>query len=256
LLAVLLVACVFSSFPYRIVWQSARSLIPVLGAVGGATLAIPRISAGWGRGVEARWVLLGLLLVMACLVQYPFAAPVYFLYLAPLVILAATALVTAIGRTPVALRRAVVLFYLAFGAILVNPGALQGLGFRFEGFPRGALLDVPRGGLTVSAEDATTYQEVIRSLGVGGDASIWAGPDAPEIYFLSASRNPTRVLFDFLSGFSTDSLASFTLHRDLQTIVINHRPPFSPPLSDSVSAVLRRMLPRRAMVGNFELLRR
>lgn len=256
LLAVLLVACVFSSFPYRIVWQSGRSLIPVLGALGGAILAFPRISAGWDRGAEARWVLLGLLLVMAGLIQYPFAAPVYFLYLAPLVILAATALVTAIGRTPVALRRAVILFYLAFGAILVNPGALQGLGFRFEGFPGGALLDIPRGGLTVSGEDARTYADVIRSLGAAGDSSIWAGPDAPEIYFLAARRNPTRVLFDFLSAFSTDTLARFTLHRGLQTIVINHRPPFSPPLSDSVSAGLRRMLPRRAMVGNFELLRR
>lgn len=256
LLAAILVGCAFSSFSYRIVWQSARSVIPVLGAVGGVLFAVPVLTAGWRRDAEARWVLLGLLLVMSCLIQYPFAAPVYFLYLAPLVILAATALVTAIGKTPAPLRRAVVLFYLAFGAILMNPGALQGLGFRFEGFPRGALLDLPRGGLTIPAEDATTYQQVVRALSASPDSLIWAGPDAPEIYFLSGAGNPTRVLFDFLGSFSADSLPSFVLHRGIEAVVINRRPPFSPPLSDSVSAELQKLLPRREAVANFELLRR
>lgn len=255
-LAAILVGCAFSTFSYRIVWQSARSLIPVLGAFGGVVLALPRLTARWQQGAEARWVLLGLLLVMGCLIQYPFAAPVYFLYLAPLVILATTALVTAIGRTPAPLGRAGVLFYLGFGAILMNPGALQGLGFRFEGFPRGALLDLPRGGLMIPAEDARTFQQLIRALSASRDSLIWAGPDAPEIYFLSGARNPTRVLFDFLSGFSTDSLPSFVLHRGLDAVVINQRPPFSPPLSDSVSAELRKLLRRRDNVANFELLRR
>jgi hypothetical protein len=228
----------------------------VLGALGGVILAVPAVTAGWRAGAEGRWVLLGLLLVMGCLIQYPFAAPVYFLYLAPLVILAAAALVTAIGKTPAPLRRAVVLFYLGFGAILVNPGALLGLGFRFEGFPRGALLDLPRGGLVIPAEDAGTYQQIVRSLGARRDSLIWAGPDAPEIYFLSGARNPTRVLFDFLSGFSTDSLPSFVLHRGIEAVVINQRPPFSPPLSDSVTARLRTLLPNRDSVATFELLRR
>ena len=206
--------------------------------------------------LHPRAVLPGLLLVTAGLIQYPFAAPVYFLYLAPLVILAAVALVAALGRTPAPLRRAVVLFYLAFGAVLVNPGALRGLGFRFEGFPRGAALDLPRGGLTVPPGDASAYQAIIRDLGTPGDSAIWAGPDAPEIYFLSGSRNPTRVLFDFLGGFSPDSLAAFVRARGIATVVINHRPPFSARLPDSVLTGLRRFLPGQRRIANFELLRR
>jgi hypothetical protein len=256
LLAALLVASALASFPYRVIWQSARSLIPVLGALGGAFLAIPALSAGCDRVAETRWVLLGLLLVTACLIQYPFAAPVYFLYLAPLVILAAVALIAALGRTPVPLRRAVAFFYLAFGMVLMNPGALRGLGFRFEGFPRGVSLDLPRGGLTVLPEEASVYQTIIGSLGTEGDSAIWAGPDAPEIYFLSGTRNPTRVLFDFLGGFSSDSLPALVRAHRIQAVVINHRPPFSARLADSVIADLRTLLPGQTRIANFEWLRR
>jgi hypothetical protein len=64
------------------------------------------------------------------------------------------------------------------------------------------------------------------------------------------------VLFDFLGGFSSDSLPALVRAHRIQAVVINHRPPFSARLADSVIADLRTLLPGQTRIANFEWLRR
>ena len=59
---------------------------------------------------------------------------------------------------------------------------------------------------------------------------IWASPDAPQLYFLSGYRNPTRSLFEFFDDTTGRSRRIIeTLDRlDINLVVLNLRPEFSP----------------------------
>ena len=49
------------------------------------------------------------------------------------------------------------------------------------------------------ATDAARYEALIGAVQVlAPGRTLWAGPDAPEVYFLSGVPNRTRTLFDFL----------------------------------------------------------
>jgi hypothetical protein len=85
---------------------------------------------------------------------------------------------------------------------------------------------------------------------------VFAGPDAPEVYFLSDSTNPTRSVLDFLdtSGSSTGiELVSTLLERRVPIVVINSEPLQSPPLEPRTLGRLRRLYPESERVGRFEV---
>src|SRR5262249_49981694 len=133
---------------------------------------------------------------LLALLQFPFAAPIYFCYAAPLVALALAALVPPRARPTHAVLAA---FYLAFALWRLNPGYIWTLGVRPDRYGPLARMDAPRAGLRVPVEDARTYAALaaqVRSRSRG--EFIYAAPDCPEVYYLSAKRNPTRDTFEYL----------------------------------------------------------
>jgi hypothetical protein len=144
------------------------------------------------------------------------------------------------------------LLFLMFGALLLNPGYLSNLGGFYERKSMPEDLAIPRAGLRVTHDDADVYRRVMRLVREhrrGGQ--LIAMPDCPEIYFLSGELSPAGDVFDFLSQESfRRSRASLA---DADVIVVNHRPGFSPRLSDATMRALRSTYSNGAVVANFEV---
>lgn len=178
------------------------------------------------------------------LVQFPYAAPAYFFYVAPLAVLATAAAVSA-GM----LRRGPVLALFAGVAFFLGAGYAAGVAMS-SGEPLGG----PRGGIRVPPADAGLYGElaiVVRSHLDGG--AVWAGPDAPEVYFLSGMPNPTPTLYEFLDPvpLTPGRLDSLFAAADVRVAVVNTRPLFSPTLDPSSLERVVTAFPESSTLGPF-----
>lgn len=256
LLAMVLVLAYTDSFPHRFVWQTIRSFSPVLAILAAAVIVWPRIARSWTPGAREGFVLLVQVAALSSLVQFPFSSPTYFLYVGPLFLLAVVALIQGIGRTPAPVAAVTLAFYAIFAVVLVTPGAVVGLAFRYETPHETVPLDLPRAGLRVGPADAALYGQLIPQVQMrAGGREIWVGPDAPEVYFLGGFRNRTRAVFDFLgtSGESAAAVQKETSRFEVGAVVINTRPSFSPPLSVELMETLRRRFPEGEVIGRFEL---
>jgi hypothetical protein len=234
------------------VWYSIRWIVPVTVAGGVGLLAAPRLSS------LRREQLLVVLATAALgsLVQVPFAAPIYFVYAAPLAALAAAAVVASLPWGPGLLGAAVVAFYTVFAVRWVHPGFINGLGQYYAREPLDQRLAIDRGGLLVSAEDVATYRTLVATVQAHArSGTVYATPDCPEVPFLTGLRNPTRTQFDFFdepAGRTARILA--TLRREaVDVVVINHEPGFSGPVPADLAEALARRYPRVASVDRFDV---
>jgi hypothetical protein len=86
-----------------------------------------------------------------------------------------------------------------------------------------------------------------------GANRLWAGPDAPEVYFFSGMRNHTRTLFDFLdSDAAADvAVADRALRTDPAIVVLRLAPSFSPAPTPQDIERLRQALPQERMFDGF-----
>jgi hypothetical protein len=89
----------------------------------------------------------------------------------------------------------------------------------------------------------------------GTSRYIYAGPDAPELYFLADRQNPTRTVFEFFEqGPKQDAELLRALDRHgVSLVALNHRPRFSPPLDSSLMAALAARYPHHERIGRFEI---
>jgi hypothetical protein len=144
-------------------------------------------------------------LAMGALVQFPFALDSYFLYVVPLVFLGASLLWCSLGTVS-----ATESHWLAPGRVLViGLGLFALLELKsvvplgtVSGAPRnvpGVRLNLVRCGLSVERSLGQVYERLVREIQSRTSAgeAILAGPDCPEVYFLSERRNPTRVFYNF-----------------------------------------------------------
>jgi hypothetical protein len=84
---------------------------------------------------------------------------------------------------------------------------------------------------------------------------IYAGPDAPELYFLAELRNPTPALFDYLAP---DTLFHEHLLQRLDTLGVNvvalrRRVVHSPALDPQIHAGFVDKFPFEREVGRFTI---
>ncbi len=225
-----------------IFWYALRGWIPALVAAASvfAFAARGRTAAQLSPTESALLATAGLW----ALVQFPYAAPAYFFYVAPLVVLATAAAVSAgvLRRGPVLGLFTGVAFFLGAGyAAGVAVAATEPLGG-------------PRGGIRVSPSDARIYGELtilVRSHLDGG--SLWAGPDAPEVYFLAGVPNPTPTLYEFLdrTTLTPAGLESLLESADVHVAVVNTQPLFSPALDPSSLERIVRDFPQSSTAGPF-----
>lgn len=181
---------------YHAAWLTGWS-IPMLVAVAVMMLALaPRETGERGRQREIA-MMLGIVAVCGLLIEFPFSPPIYTLFVLPSAMLALACLVRADGRTPLASQVLVGAFFLAFGYARLMPGTINTLGVRFLPGQEDGVLSLPRATLRVRQREAMQYDAVItlvRELAEG--RTLWAGPDSPEIYFLSGVPNRTRTMFE------------------------------------------------------------
>jgi hypothetical protein len=217
-----------------------------------AAAAVVVVRAGTRAPPELPLVLAAFGLVS--LVQVPFAAPAYFFYAAPLMVLLA---VVAVGRDT---RRlpwlgGLLAATLAFTVLRLNVGFSPDLGFRYRPTAASAPLVLQRAmGIRVSPEDKADYEAVVRLVGeLDPGPALYAAPDCPEVYFLTGLRNPTPTLFEFLddpAGRRRRVLGAIE-RAGVRVLVIRPAPLFSPPLDADLLTELARRYPKSRQVGRF-----
>ncbi len=233
-------------FVYQTVWAALRPLTPLFVALAVALLA----RHGRGCDRDRRLYLLASVVAFASLIQYPYAFGTYFFYAAPLIFLLMLDVWQRYPEARVA-QVCVAGFLALFAVAWLNGAEVRKFGVAHE--PRGevALLAPDRINLRVPEVQKRGYQaiaEVVRrETSTPGD--LWAGPDAPEIYFLTAKRNPSRSFYDFFDPDSEAKLLEMTAEPGLRLVVINLRPEFSPPLSKAALATLAERFPNVLQIG-------
>jgi hypothetical protein len=138
--------------------------------------------------------------VFFSLVQFPYAATLYFFYVAPLAVLAGIAVLPGLSRrVPADVGCVLLAFLLCFGIGRLNTRASRSLAYGFEPKPN-SLLAIPRGGIRVSPEDSAIYTNLVHTLRAHATGDYtFCTPDCPEAYFLAGLHNPTRTTYEFLN---------------------------------------------------------
>jgi hypothetical protein len=114
------------------------------------------------------------------------------------------------------------------------------------------MLTLQRAGLEVSRKDEALYTRLVAEIQrhSAPGAFIYAAPDCPHLYFLSARRNPTRTMNDFFDpDFEsdprgrTDRILRALEEKQVPVVVINWRPAFTPSIDVALVDALRRRYP-------------
>ena len=168
------------------------------------------------------------------LVQLPYWHPINAAYAAPAVVLLVLLVVAGRPGLPWRTWLTVAAGSAAVGMIVLAPAADGPSRALFvpaaERAP--AVLGLPRAaGIAVSVDEKRIYEQVVADIAAHSapGAAIWAGPDSPEIYFLSARRNPTRTFYEIFEDpvtFGPRLLATLDA-QDVEVIVLNRDPEFS-----------------------------
>jgi hypothetical protein len=254
LVALAILVTTAKSLPVLVlVLNCARAAMPALVPLALWTLYFSDKKSASGSRDQQIMLLLSVA-AMCSLVQFPYADPLYFCYFASLALLAATAVLSTYPephRVNICIAGA---FFMLFAVFVLRPATLAG----FVPEKPDALLALPRaGGLRVIPQEASRYDELIPfvvSLSAG--KPIFAGPDCPEVYFLSGLKNPTPILFDFVQGPREyeAQLAQLLDRRDyINVVVLNNQPRFSPRHLSIVRALVTARYSESQKFENFEV---
>jgi hypothetical protein len=256
LLALAAMLVVYAAFDHRAmvaIWLSVRMLMLPIAVLVAALVLLRPDRPDEPTPHRAALVLVACVASWCSLVQFPYGAPIYFGYIAPLVIFAAEAVGNEF-RSPVpSIGLPLLLAYGAF-AVIVRP---QLFPRRPELSADAARINLPRGGIYVWPQEERRYTELVSVVREHGGASRWilALPDVPEIYFLAGYENPTRAIYDiFEDSTGRDArLLRLVDDRQIQTVVINRDPQISAPVTHVLNDSLIRRFPRAQAVGPFEV---
>jgi hypothetical protein len=245
-----------SSTTYRFVFNSAV-LLPIAVVVAAAALLVGPKAIPSDR--RQRLMIVAAVLSTFVLIQFPFAAPIYFCYVTPLLALGALAVVREVELPSPAVPGVLVATLIAFAFMRMHPGFLYNVGLGFARYQPVAPLPGPRGGnvqiLSRASVDYTKLVSVVRSHAGSDSSYIYAAPDSPEVYFLTGLKNPTRTMYDFFDDPTqrTPKLLAALQQHDVRVIAINRGPEFSKKVDGELRAALERDYPLATAVGPFEV---
>ena len=257
-LALLVVLTGQSTLLYRLVWSSARTVLPALVVAGVAVLSRHRSADAEAPLLRSHAMLLLCIAAMCSLIQLPFSVALYFCYVAPLIVLSALALFRYLPPMNPAVPATLVAFYLAFAVCRINTAAPYGMG-RFY-LPDSAVafeaIAGVRGEVRTPRVLARQYQAITYLLQTHARGGYtWASPDSPEIYFLADLKNPTRSFYEFFddsTGHSARILHALDAH-GVTAIVENKKPAVSAPFPAELVAALESRYPRAAEIGPYQV---
>jgi hypothetical protein len=245
-LAVLLVALIaFFILSRHAVWYTIRPLVPLTVIAGVWSLVRHREVLSPLRRQQVLLVLS--VTALWSLVQFPFARPIYFFYVAPVAAIAVLAVLKARpshpNDLPLLLPGAVLALYLLFAVVNTHPS-------REPSVP----LTLARGGLVVGARDAARYDSLVGLLRAHASGGyVYAAPDCPEVAFLAGLKNPTRTIWEFLSDTAgrTERVLAVLDEHAVSAVVIKQLPPFSGALPTDLLDSLASRYPRQAVLDRF-----
>ena len=237
---------------YRFVWYSVQHLaLPVV--VTSCLLLTNTDNDGLSRVRRQELYLLAALAAFIPLVQIPFSAAIYFCYAAPFVLLGALAAVRNSATAHHWVHPLLLSGYLLFAVIWTNTNYVWTLGGEHLRYRFVSTAVVPRAGITMSPDDRIQYAQLVGLIQQAnrGKRYIYAGPDCPEVYFLSGTSNPTRTLYEFLRPARPSDTIRLLEQRGVDVVVINHAPGFSGPLNPTLARAFERRYPYSAVAGHF-----
>lgn len=258
-LAVLLLLAPFvvTTFPQMVV-VAAQSSVPVIVVTGCVLLLRRRRDHAVAKKLRDKAAAALFVLALCTLIQFPYAYVIYFLYVAPLVVIAGAAVHALWHRPPRRAPAGLLATILIFAGLWVNHASPVATGLHYRPGTNTAVIALQRaGGLRVSPRDSATYTELVARIGEHTVTnSIYAGPDAPEVYFLSGTRNPTPHLFEF---FEDEDARDARLLQAIDSLginvaVINQWPDFTPGPSPAMMRELEERMPMTDTIGRFLLL--
>ena len=244
-------------FVYDVGWYSLAASIPVLVFVGVSILWVSRGNGKLNSLRQQQMMLVMSVATLCSLVRFPFSAGVYFLYVAPLVILLAASLFAGAAHPP---RFGLVIllgFYFLFAVFRVTPGFIYAMGHQYGPDIQTQQLSIGRaGGLRVEPSVAQLYDELIplvQSRAEGG--FIYAAPDCPEVYFLSGLQSPMRHYYDFAEEpiGHTQRILQLLESLNVNVVTINQKPQFSDRMPSDLESALGERYPHFAEVGYFQV---
>ncbi len=230
---------------HRGLWLGLRGAIPF-------AMVIIAVGASRARtAVDQGWLLVATVFGWMTLTQFPFGPPVYFVFLVPIGLIAMADADRLVPRLRPVLG-AIAVTLAAFSYLEVVPSSPRALGWAREPSERLARVPGSHGGLFVVARDSIRYGWLLRVLADSvPPGPIWAGPDIPEVAFLSGRIDRNRTPMQFLEEPQATRLPSFD---GLAGLVIQRRPLYSVPVDSAMLAAARETFPRAALVGNFTVL--
>jgi hypothetical protein len=247
-LAVILVKAATSGEIVSGVWYSVATLTPWIVLLGAAWV-LTTAKRGSATKLQRQRVMVLISLAAVCtLVQYPFAAPIYFCYAAPLTLLAVVAIVATAKKQPgTYVLASLAGFYLLFGVVRLVPDHAYELTHQVGQMDE---LRLERaGGLRI--EYAANFADLMKLLQQHSpNGLMYAGNDCPELYFLSGLKNATRDD----GGASEEDVLRALQSDDLKLVVINESPFFpSARMGSKVREEVERKFPQSQMAGIFHV---
>jgi hypothetical protein len=233
---------------WRSIWFSASVLTPLVVTLGAGVLAFRPPLANKLTPLRQQQLFLLLALAALCsLVQFPFAAPIYFCYSAPLTAMALAAVLATRKPESPGILGAVLVFYLLFAVVRLQPTAIYAH-WEFGSTPATETLNLRRaGGLQVEA--ATTFEQMTALVQqYSANQAIVATPESPEVYFLTETKNATSS-----DGFlDTAQLLQAMRLNSVRVVVLNLRSTFSgSTLTPEVQRELASRFPHSVKVGRY-----
>jgi hypothetical protein len=190
------------------------------------------------------------LLTAFAFIQFPESNAIYALYMVPF---AASALAVWTRRSSTALAISGVLLLISSIVAIQSERGYLYLATPLADPVELVTLDVDRGGIEIPKQHHF-YVDLVKHLESHGGTAIYAGPDSPEVYFLSATANPTPVLFDFLADdWDIEDLEQLVRGGELSAVVVNRSPDFSSALAQETLETIESAYPDRTSFGWFEV---
>lgn len=241
------------------VWLSSRGVFQYLSVWDLAVLALPAavLSAAAlalrTRALSDRADVPLLTVAAAAAFQglhlFPYAAPNYVAYVAPLSFLTIAYVASGLG-----VRRRFVFAagtLLLFGGVMNRIGAVQTVGNGPIWWDDAHRLPPPRGRLLVTARDSAAYARLVALVAAHrGSGVLYAGPELPQAYFLTASPLAGHDPFEFVPRALTDTnrVASFVDTTRASMVVLKPYPMFLPAIPAAIHGWLAARFPHAEMV--------
>jgi len=139
----------------------------------------------------------------------------------------------------------------------VTPSFIYHMGLQYVPDAQTERMTLERaGGLRVESSDARLYDALIPVIQAHAAGKfIYAGPDCPEVYFLSGLQSFSRHYFDYAEESVGDKerILDTIDSLDINVVAINLSPSFSDPMDGKLRLALDQRFPQSAEIGHFEV---